>query len=823
MKRLITLACLLFIAISSFAQTCTISGKVVNKEGKALEMATVIIKELQKAVNTNIDGTFSFEAIKMGKYTIIVDYLGYNTFEKEFKTKDNNTIFNIILESKNIITEDIIVKATRAGSKTPMAFTNMNKEELSKLDNGKDITFLLSSLPSIVATSESGTGIGNTAIRVRGTDPTRINVCVNGIPMNDSESQAVFWANMPDFASSVNNVQVQRGVGSSTNGAAAFGATVNFQTTKIDEKAYANINFAGGSFNSFIKNIKLGTGRIGKHFSFDAKYSELKSDGYVKYASADHKSAFLSASYIADKTLIKANIILGEQHTGISWWGTPKEKLDSDRRYNPAGVNIDNEAKEHYYKEQTDNYWQNHYQLIINHFFNDSFKANIALHTTTGNGYYEQYKDKENYFADESMSFIYYGLKNPIINGIEQETTDVIRRKQMDNIFYGITSSFIYEKNNLNIVFGGAINKYDGEHFGRVLWTEYSDGNMPKNHEWYRNSSEKIDGNIFAKANYLLTDNLNVYGDIQYRYIDYKMEGLDDDNLNIDQRHYYNFINPKCGLSYSFNNNSKLYASFAIGNREPSRTDLKDASKNDASDFPRKETLFDYEAGYSFNNEKLSAAANIYYMDYKDQLVNTGKLSSNGYAIMTNVESSYRTGIELSASYKFNEILKYSANTTISSNIINDYKDIVKTYNSDWSKIKDINGKQIRETISYGDSQISYSPSFIASSIIEISPIKNIKLGLISKYVGKQYFDNTENNDRSIDAYFVNDINIDYNFKLDNIKSINLQLALNNVLEEQYESNAYGGYDLVGGEQSTWANYFTQAGFNFMIKASINF
>jgi iron complex outermembrane receptor protein len=806
MKRLITLACLLFIAISTFAQTCTISGKVINKEGKALEMASVIINELQKAVNTNADGSFYFEDIKKGEYTIIVDYIGYKSLEKKYTIKEYNTILEIVLQSRNIITEDVIVSATRAGIKTPMAYTNMHKEEISKFNNGKDITFLLSSIPSVVATSESGTGIGNTAIRVRGTDPTRINVCVNGIPMNDSESQAVFWANIPDFASSVNNIQVQRGVGSSTNGAAAFGATVNFQTTKIDENAYANINFAGGSFNTFIKTLRAGTGTIADNFTFDIRYSDLNSDGYIRNSFSDHKSAQISGTYFSDNTIIKANIILGEQHTGISWWGTPEDKLKTDRTYNPAGKYKDSEGNTQFYKDQTDNYWQNHYQLIMNHSVNNNLKLNMALHATTGEGYYEQYKAK-----DKFKKYIPSLLE---VNG--NSKSDIIRQKHLDNIFYGMTASAIYSKNEVDLTIGGGINRYEGDHFGNVIWSEINNSNFPKDYEWYRNTGKKDDANIFTKLNYQLTSELNVYGDIQYRYINYTMEGPDDDLVDITQSHEYNFINPKFGLLYDINKTSKLYASFAIGNREPTRTTLKDAIKNEDKQTPKHETLYDYELGYTFNNEKLYANVNAYFMDYKDQLVHTGKLNAVGDPIMTNVDKSYRAGIEISASYKFNDILKWSANTTISRNIIKDYSQVEYYNDAYWTPISTKNK-------SYGDRQISYSPDFIASSLIEIAPIKNVSFGINTKYVGKQYFDNTESNDRSINAYLINDLVINYNFKFAKLKSINLQLALNNVLDEVYESNAYGWFTYIDNEMYHEYNYFTQAGFNFMMKASINF
>ncbi|MGB5989120.1 MAG: TonB-dependent receptor [Marinifilaceae bacterium] len=806
MKKLITLACLLFIAISSFAQTCTISGKVVDKKGNSLEMASVIIKELQKAVNTNQDGTFVFKDIKKGEYTVIIDYIGYKTFKKKVSVQQKNNSIKIILTSKNILTEDIIVFATRAGVKTPMAYTNMDKEQLSKLHNGKDITFMLSSIPSVVATSESGTGIGNTAIRVRGTDPTRINVCMNGIPMNDSESQAVFWANVPDFASSVNNIQVQRGVGSSTNGAGAFGATVNFQTTKINEKPYASADFAGGSFNTFIKTFKAGSGIIANNFTFDVRFSDLDSDGYIRNAFADHKSTQMSATYFNSNTIIKANIILGEQHTGISWWGTPEDKLKTDRTYNPAGKYKDANGNTQFYKDQTDNYWQNHYQLIMNHSVSNKLKLNMALHATTGKGYYEQYKAK-----DKFKKYI------PSIKDVNGNTkSDIIRQKHLDNIFYGITASALYSIDKLDITIGGAANRYDGDHFGNVIWSGINNSTFSKDYEWYRNNGKKDDANIFTKVNYQISPSLNIYGDMQYRYINYKMTGPDDDLVDISQENKFNFVNPKFGLVYDINTNSKLYTSFAVGNREPTRTTLKDAIKDSGKSTPKAETMYDYELGYTFNNETFYANVNAYYMDYKDQLVHTGKLNTVGDAIMTNVDKSYRAGIEISASYKFCEFFKWSANTTISRNIIKDYSQVQYYNDANWNPIS-------TKDKFYGDRQISYSPYFIASSMMEFFPVKNISIGLNSKYVGKQYFDNTENNNRSIDAYFINNIIINYNFKIAKVKSINLQLALNNILEEKYSNNATGWFTYVDNKVYHEYNYFTQAGFNFMIKTSINF
>jgi len=799
---------MLFIAITSFSQTCQITGKIKSTKGEPLEMATVLIQELQKSTIADSDGTYNFKNIKVGNYTIIVDYLGYTTYKQTVSLNSGKNILNIVLKSQSILTEDIIVSATRAGEKTPIAYNNISKDIIKKGHNGKDIPFLLTSIPSIVATSESGTGIGNTAFRIRGIDPTRINVCVNGIPLNDSESQAVFWVNMPDFASSVNNIQVQRGVGSSTNGAAAFGGSVNFQTTKINDKPHASLSFAGGSFNTFTKSINAGTGKIANNFAVDFRYSDLDSDGYVRNTFSDHKSAQMSASYFNENTLVKANLIIGEQHTGISWWGTPDYMLKTDRKYNPAGKYEDADGNTQFYKDQTDNYWQNHYQLIMNHSFSKDLKVNMAIHATTGEGYYEQYKAK-----DKFKKYI-PGLLT--VNG--KSKTDIIRRKNLENTFYGITGSLIYNYNIFNITLGGAANKYDGDHFGNVIWAKDNDGSIPKDYQWYLNTSTKYDANIFLKLNAQITKKLNAYGDIQYRYIKYNMDGPDDDLVSITQEHKFNFINPKLGLLYDFNEYSKAYASIAIGNREPTRTTFKDAIKNAEKTTPKSEKLFDYELGYTYNNEQFYANVNLYYMDYKDQLVHTGKLNSVGDPIMTNVDKSYRTGIELSASYKFNDFFKWSANTTISKNIIKDYSQVEYYYDNDedWNLIKVVEQP-------YGNSQISYSPKFIASSFIELFPFKNASIGLNSKFIDKQYFDNTQSDDRSIDSYFVNDITLNYSFELAKLKAVNLQLALNNIFEEEYENNAAGWFTYFDNKISNNNSYFTQAGFNFMLKASINF
>ncbi len=826
MKRIGFAVILLFMTLSIFAQQ-QIVGKVKNASGELLIGANVFIKDLNKGVSTNANGIFTFNNITPKTYTFVVSYVGYKSLETMI-SKENQKNLEFVLDVNNIVSEEVIVTATRAGSKTPMAITNMGINEITKNNTGSDVPYLLSTIPSLVETSESGIGIGYTSMRIRGIDPTRINVTINGIPYNDAESQGAYWVNLPDFASSVQDIQVQRGVGSSTNGAGAFGATVNLRTKMVHHDPYTELNTSYGSFNTFKSNVQVGTGLINDHFSFDARLSKVQTDGYVDYSFSDHESFFVSGTYYSNKNLIKANVFRGKERTGISWWGVPEELLEVDRTYNPAGQYTDFAGNEKYYKDQTDNYTQTHYQLLMSHEFSKKLNLNFALHYTKGEGYYEQYKESDD-FADYNLSNInigdtvlFIGSQALVFPDSTIASSDIIRRKWMDNDFYGFTYSLNYDLNKLDITIGGSWNKYDGDHYGTILWSEFGN-NFAKDHEWYTNNGTKTDFNVFGKATYSLLSNLYLYGDIQYRTLSYKMTGFDDDFKDLTQSHHYDFINPKAGIFYDINQNLSSYFSIAIANREPTRSDFKNAI-GDASAMPKHETLYDFELGGHYKSSNYFLSVNLYYMKYKDQLVNTGELSNVGYAIQTNVEDSYRAGIEIMSNYKLNDFLNWQLNLTLSSNKINNFIEYSTYYDTTWSDIGNLPRK-------LGTTNISYSPAIIGSNTILLKPFKLFEISLISKYVGKQYFDNTSSTDRMLNPYFINNLKLSYTPKIKFAKNIIVFLQVNNLFNVEYESNAYGGnwYENVAdpnsyveqGQEGSWAYYYPQAGINFLGGISI--
>ncbi len=784
---------------SSVMSQNKVEGKVTDENGNELIGASVRIMQSYLGTVTNIDGAYKFTNLKSDDYVFEVSYIGYESIQKKISVKESITI-NFTLKESTIFKDEVMVSATRAGNKAPVAVTNLSKEDVSKQNTGQDIPYQLSLSPSLVESSEAGNGIGYSALRIRGTDASRINVTINGIPLNDSESQGVYWVNMPDFSSSVDNIQIQRGVGTSTNGAAAFGATINFQTQTVNAKPYAEIQSVGGSFNTFRNTFKAGTGLINDKFSFDARYSKLKSDGFVDRSFSDHESFFVSGTYYTEKGMIKANVINGEEHTGISWWGNPyihPRDESYSRTYNPAGEYYDEDGNVHYYKNQTDNYKQTHYQLFYSQELSKSLNMNGALHYTQGHGYYEQYKDDDSY-SD-------YGLANPVYNGVEITETDLTRQKWLDNDFYGFTYSLNYKENRVDASLGGAWNKYEGNHFGEILWAQY--GGIDNGYQWYFNTSEKTDFNVFAKVNYDLTDKINVYGDVQFRHIDYDMNGVDDDLEDLIQNHKFDFFNPKMGVFYTINSNQNIYASFGVAHREPTRANYKDA-KLDPTTLPVDESLFDYELGYEVKSAKATFAANLYYMYYRDQLVATGEKNSVGYDIMTNVDKSYRAGIELIWGVQICSKLKWDANLTLSRNKIMDFVEYSTYYDEVWNE--EYKGKEL------GDTDISYSPDVIGSSLFTYNPFKGFEVSFISKYVGDQYLDNTSSEDRMIKAYNVHNLRFNYNIHPSWMKEIGFHLQVNNILDTEYENNAYGGNWYEQGTEKTWRYDYPQAGINFL-------
>ncbi|MDR1887449.1 MAG: TonB-dependent receptor plug domain-containing protein [Prevotellaceae bacterium] len=729
-------------------------------------------------------------------------------------------------QQDTITLDETVITATRASGKTPVAQTVVSEKEIRRANIGVDIPYIMEMTPSVIVSSESGLGLGNTTFRIRGTDPSRINVTVNGIPVNDAESQAVFWVNMPDFASSVGSIQIQRGVGTSTNGGAAFGATVNMQTSRSSAVPYAEISSTAGMYGTFRNSISLGTGTVGKGFAFDARYSNVRSDGYIERSAAKHQSLYASGAWQGDCTSVKFSILHGEEHTGLSWNGVPGYALDSvkypyfeagvpdykpgiNRRYNPSGEYRDPDGQIRYYNN-TDNYRQTHYHLQFAQQLAEHWRGHATLHLTRGIGYYEEYR--LNRKLEE------HGLPNVEIDGITAGRSDLIRQKWMDNYFYGLTFSANYSGGRLQWTTGGAANRHDGDHFGKVLWARYNAGATSGN-EWYRNNGTKNDYNFYTKATWQPNRLINIYGDLQYRHIGYVMEGFDDDLAELGQSHCFNFFNPKAGAFFNINDRNTAYVSFAVANREPTRADFKDASKWGASEAPRSERLYDTELGYRITLPAVSMEVNLYYMCYKDQLVSTGKLSSVGYPIMENIPESYRAGIELTGGIRIAEPLRFEATATFSRNKIKNFIAFTDRYdnNRDW-------GSMEQRVENLGNTDISFSPELTGSAVLRYTPVKNLSFSIGGKYVGKQYYDNTSDDSRSLDAYFTGNFGVDYSFKLYGI-DFGLQGLINNVFDRRYITSAwvYRAVFEDGSPDYIENGFFPQAGRNVIGKLTIAF
>ncbi len=792
---------MLLLVFQLTAQSFTLKGRVTDDNGDELVGTSVQIKGTYLGATSDRAGVYEFKHLVKGEYVLQISFLGYETQEQKINLVQDMEL-DLKLKSKAIMSDEVVVKATRAGAKTPVAQTTLDKTSIRKMNVTADIPYQLSLTPSVVATSENGTGIGYSSMRIRGTDMSRINFTVNGVPLNDAESQGVYFVNMPDFTASVNSIQIQRGVGTSSNGAASFGASVNFQTLTLEPKPYTNISSSVGSFNTFKESVSAGTGLINNKFAFDVRASKLNSNGYIQRGFSDHGSIYLSGTYYGEKDMLKAVVMMGKERTGITWWGVPDFMLDSIRNYNPAGEYVDANGNTQFYDGQTDNYWQNHYQLMYSREINKNMDMNAALHATTGKGYYQQYKT--------GQDFSNYGLPSDTVNN----SSDLIRQKWLDNIFYGTTVNLNYHKGNVNATLGLAGNNYEGDHFGQIKWAQYNNG-IQHDYEWYRNTGSKIDLSSFLKVKYSITEQLSAYADVQIRDINYKISGPDDDLVVLEQNNHWTFLNPKAGINYQINQQQRVYASFAIANREPARADLKEALKNGGTILPKHETLNDIELGYQINKKTYAIGINAFYMLYYNQLVNTGELNSVGYAIMTNVKSSFRRGIELMGAWKPMAQLEWKANFTYSQNKIQDYVEYSTHYDDAWNESV--------EARNLGQTNISYSPEIVAASQVRYEPIKNVGIGIITKYVGEQFIDNTSSSDRKLDAYLLNNLSLDYAYKFKNGPKLAFQFFVNNIADVDYISNAYGGNWYEQGIEKSWVYYYPQAGRNFMFKTSLTF
>ena len=680
--------------------------------------------------------------------------------------------------------DEVIVKGIRAKFSSPISYSNIYKEKLKNKNLGQDLPILLNFLPSVVTTSDAGAGIGYTGIRVRGVSPQSTNITINGIPFNDPESMGTFWVNLPDFTSSVQSLQLQRGIGTSTNGSGAFGASINILTDNISQTPYAEISSSFGSFNTRKNTIKFSTGKINDVFEFSGRFSKIDSDGYVDRAFSDLKSYFIQGTYLKGSTLIKAISFAGHEKTYQSWYGLTMDQLKENRRQNP-----------YTYENEIDNYKQDHYQLHWNEQINNFWSFNLGLNYTYGRGYFEQYREDDN--IDNYGGIV---SSDTNLNGEKTDTTDLIRRRWLDNDFYVFNSSLNFIKNKIDLTISSSYSSYVGDHFGEVIWARTFSSNGKIRDRYYEGIGEKKDLSFFTKLLYSIDEKIEFYSDLQYRNVKYNTSGTTSDLVNMVIDKSYGFFNPKIGLSYKLNPNSLLYVSYARANREPNRTDYE--SNPDI----QPERLNDIEFGWRLRNKNMSLNLNSYFMLYDEQLILTGEIDDVGNPKRTNSGSSYRIGLEIENRINISELFSFETNLTLSSN-----------------KNKNIFSMVDGALFNYGKTNISFSPSFVGSNAIIYQPSEKISLSLLSKYVGKQYMGNTDQPNSILESYFVNDINITYSLKPEKIfQSISINFLINNILNKEYISNGYYyTYDdtwSVPGQIKTLdgAGYYPQATRNFL-------
>ncbi len=693
------------------------------------------------------------------------------------------------LEGHKVVLDEVFVSAIRVNKESPVTFSNLTKEDIKPRNLGQDIPVLMNFLPSVVTTTDAGAGVGYTGIRVRGSDATRVNVTINGIPYNDAESQGTFWVNMPDFASSTESLQLQRGVGTSTNGAGAFGASLNVLTDGFSEDAYGQISTSIGSFKTLRNNLKFSTGLLNNQVEISGRLSKINSDGYIDRAESDLDSYFLQGAYKDDNTLIKGLLFGGHEITYQAWNGIDAQTLQDNRTFNPSGIYTDLLGNTQFYDNEVDNYKQDHAQLLWNEKISNFWSTNIALHYTRGRGFFEQYKEDDDFDT--------YGFEPIIVDGAEVNSTDLIRRRWLDNNFYGTVFSATYKKNSLNLIMGGGFNKYEGDHFGEVIWARYS-SNSSYQDRYYDDSSSKTDLNVYTKANYQLTDQWSLYGDLQYRTVAYKANG--NDTGIVDDT--FNFFNPKAGIIFDLNANNNFYLSFAVANREPNRNDYESGN-------PKPEKLNDFELGWRYVSNDVQLNTNVYYMSYKDQLVLTGELNDVGAPLRENIGDSYRLGLEIDANIRINDKFSIRPNVALSTNKNVDFF---------------IDRDDVLQDL--GNTNIAFSPSLIAANILSYSPCESLNLSLFSKYVGEQYLSNTDTKASKLDSYFTTDFSLTYEIKMNRIlKSIVISGLINNILDEKYVSNGYTYLDSWSTPGNTFEvqGYYPQAGTNFLIGATLSF
>lgn len=821
-KQFIATLALCFAALVCAAQNHLLV-KIVDQDNQAVVGATVRLEQVSSA--TNERGEVEFKALSAKIYRLSVTHLGYKTsYTTVDPSKENDIIIKLLLLTQQ--TGDVFVYGTRAKELAPTTFRNITKEEIRKSNLGQDIPFLLDQTPGVVVGSDAGAGIGYTNMTIRGSDNQRINVTLNGIPLNDAESMGSFFVNLPDFASSVQSIQVQRGIGASTNGAGAFGASLNIQTDVLEVEPFAEFNNSFGSYNSWKNTLKVGSGLLNNKYAFHARVSRIASDGYIDRATSNLKSFYVDGGLYTKKHILKATVFSGKEKTYQAWYGTPEPLIKGDRGLLPeyAGAmeiyeeteierlkNADRRYNYYTYDNQTDNYTQTHSHLHYTNTINDKLSFNTALHYTRGAGYYEEYR------KDDKLSK--YNIPPQTVGSDVLSSSDLIRQRWLDNHFYGLIYGLNYNPtSNLKLALGGGYNQYQGGHYGKVIWAK----DVPSSElggKYYYNDAEKNDFNIFAKADYTL-HNLLVNVDIQYRNVNYLVQGDDDKIKDLNFEDNLNFINPKVGFTYLLNAQSNFYASYAFANKEPVR---KDYVENPLNEFPRPEKMQNVEAGYRFRNEHLNVGTNVYGMFYKDQLIPTGALNDTGGALRFNIPKSYRIGFEFDGSWKITKQYSWSATAALSQNKIINFQEQITIYNG--NPVLDYDWDPVRvETINYKKTDIAQSPSVILSNNFTYHPIASISLSLLSKYISRTYLDNTTAQERSIAPSFVNNIRASYTFSVRRLEQVDLNLTVNNILNAKYQTSGYtwGSMDTEGNRYH-YNFYYPQAETNFMLGLNIRF
>lgn len=808
--RLFAFTGMLVLSIPNFWSQSALTGKISDENQVPIYGAQLKIQGSYLMTISDLNGNYKINNLQEGaKIVLQISQMGYETLVDTLQITQLNQIANFTLRPREYMTNSVVISGSKADDNLPMTFNNIQREDIEKMNFGQDIPYLLDEIPSSVVSSDAGAGVGYTGIRIRGTDPTRTNVTVNGIPLNDAESHGVFWVNMPDFASSVDNIQVQRGVGTSSNGGAAFGAGIHLTTNTVNRDAYGEIENAAGSFNTLRHTLRLGTGLINNQFSLDARLSKISSDGYMDRASSDLRAFYVSGAWLKENHSVRFNIFSGKEVTYQAWNGVFQDDLLNNRRMNSAGQYVDENGNIQYYDNEVDNYQQTHYQLHYNGNLNKKMNHSFSLHYTRGLGYFEQYRANDRFSTYDLTPIQIYDQENDSVLFINR--TDLIRRRWLDNHFYGAVYGLNYNNNKgLQLYFGAAANQYIGDHYGEIIWARIASQSDIRD-RYYDNRAVKSEANSYIRANYE-HKRWNFFGELHYRFIDFRFTGnavVFEQFTLTNQTVNYHFLNPKAGLSYRINPNNSAYMSYAQANREPVRRDFTESTPDSR---PKAERLHNIEAAYLYQRNKITAKSTAYLMYYKDQLVLNGKINDVGGYTRSNVDDSYRLGLELELGYKPNKKWHFTGNAALSRNKILELTEYIDNYD-DFTQLEQ----------RFTNTDIAFSPSLIAGFRASYYPIENLEISLLGKYVGQQFLDNTQNTNRSINAFAYSNFRINYVIKNKLFKEIHIGILINNITNSLFENNGYTFSYIYDNELTTENYYYPQAGANFLASLKLRF